>query len=84
MNLTDIFKSFMTAITQVSFRIDSFDVSKPSLPQETGNLKEAQGFNPEIVSRKIGDPGIDEENMRRSMFHVKHQGNFGLRIAELF
>jgi len=47
-------------------------------------LKEAQGFNPEIVSRKIGDPGIDEENMRRSMFHVKHQGNFGLRIAELF
>lgn len=43
---------------------------KPIHPQKTGNIKETKGFYPKIISRKIGNPRVNEEDMG-TMFHVK-------------
>ncbi len=41
-------------------------------PQKTGKTEETEWFDPEVVSREVGDPGVDQQDMGGKMFHVKH------------
>lgn len=40
--------------------------------QKAGQGEEAKRSYPEIVGSEVSDPGVDEENVRGRMFHVKH------------
>jgi len=35
-------------------------------------VEETEWSDPKIISGKIGNPRVDEKDMGRSMFHVKH------------
>ena len=39
--------------------------SKPFIPQDASNFEETQGLYPEIVRSEIGDPRVNEKDMKR-------------------
>jgi hypothetical protein len=59
--------------------VEAVDQCDPAsiFSQEAGQGKETKGSYPEIIGGEVGNPGVNQENMRGGLFHVKHLSNEG-------